>query len=463
VDDEHRPWWTRPPEPGPQTRKPGDDDPSADPSATTDLFAPANPNARERFAPTAPPPVAPYLPPSDPYAPAEPYVSPVSYLPPPGALPAAPAPATSDPTLPAPLPVIPGPPAPTPELAAPALAPPARVVRRVAVPQSPRSDDTETLPAVDDDIFATFTGEIEQVGPETPKSRLSRGGRSSRDARSPRDPRSSRDAQPGHRSDGGSDPADPSAPPGADLGARRLPPIPKPDGRVLLLAGAGGLVVLLIVLVAMIFGQPSNNPTASPPKSRASTVAAAVSLGGTPPSGLQQLSSDAAATELRKAGKSAGGTIVEAWSWTDNNGKNLVVSVISPAPAGKQTLRVIHLAKLDTDHVKTLRIMRDPRLPDCGGNSGGTASFTKNSMYVRDLNSDGIAEVTVGWSSRCGGEGSKSEVKLAVISNGHKYIIRGQGVIGSSGSGSAQPDPRDSHWPKNDLDAALTLYHHLYF
>ena len=138
-----------------------------------------------------------------------------------------------------------------------------------------------------------------------------------------------------------------------------------------------------------------------------------------------------------------------------------MVSAISPGTGARQTLTVIHVAELFSSNPKTLRVMRDPNLPvGCPG--GGTAAFTKDAMLVRDLNGDGYADVTVGWSSRCGSKGAKSEVKLAVISNGKKYIIRGRGVIGSS-SGTTAPDPGTSHWPATYLSTADHLFHKLYY
>lgn len=449
MDDEQRPWWTRPPEPAPPAGTPRDDDPSATSPVPTDLFAPANPHARELFAPTDPySPVDPYPqpPPAAPPAAASAGAAPPAAAPPAAAPPRAPAPSSS-PTLPSPLPAPAAPPQAAP---APAPAPTRPVIRRVAVPQPPRSDETETLPAVDDDIFATFTGEIEQVGPPTGKTRAGRGARPGREAR------------PGYPPTTGGIPVVPPADP--DAPARRLPPVSLPDGRVLLLAGAGSLVVLLIVLVALITGRaPSKDQTnAAPTRPRPSTAASPVTV-GSPPRELQSVDAAEAADELAKAKAKPGGTIVEAWSWTDNNGKNLVVGTSSAVANGKTTLKVVHYARMDTDKPRLLRLMRDPNLPDCGGSKGGTAGFDKNGMTVRDLNNDGIAEVLVGWWSRCGAEGSRSESKLAVISNGKKYIIRGQGVIGKAKSGSLEPAPRSSHWPDSYWRAAEGLFHSFYF
>ena len=55
------------------------------------------------------------------------------------------------------------------------------------------------------------------------------------------------------------------------------------------------------------------------------------------------------------------------------------------------------------------------------------------------------------------------EVKLALITNGDKYIIRGKGVVGSHGSGELTPAPRASNWPDGYLKTLTQLFHKLYY
>jgi hypothetical protein len=231
----------------------------------------------------------------------------------------------------------------------------------------------------------------------------------------------------------------------------------------LLLAGAGGLVLVLIVLVALITGGGGGTPDKPPRTAVAAkaTVNTTSDMPGKSPDGLKRLGEADATALLRKAGQNAEGTIVDAWSWDDKNGHNLVVTSAATTKAGKQSLRVIHVSGLDGTP-KTLRIMRDPNLPNpCS--STGTAGFAKDGLVIRDLDSNGIAEVMIGWSSRCGGKGTNSEVKLALITNGQKYIIRGQGVVGSKGSGDLAPAPKASTWPKSYYTSATQLFHKLYY
>ena len=58
---------------------------------------------------------------------------------------------------------------------------------------------------------------------------------------------------------------------------------------------------------------------------------------------------------------------------------------------------------------------------------------------------------------------SKSVVKLALITNGDKFIIRGDGVVGHAGDGTIKPDPGPSSWPKDYLAQLKTIFQKLYF
>jgi hypothetical protein len=233
-----------------------------------------------------------------------------------------------------------------------------------------------------------------------------------------------------------------------------------PEARITLIVIAAGLVGLLIVLVALISGG-GGGATQAQDSTTKQTTKADIPLGGKDPKGLTNLNATDAADLLRRAGTSAGGRIVDAWKWQDRNGRNLVVTVDESESNNKHTLRVMHLAKLETTNPKTLRIMRDPGLPRCGQ---GIAEFTKNGLKVRDLNSDGVAEVMVGWSSRCGSAAQQSTVRLALLTNGKKYIIRGVGVINGSGAGSKVHSPLSaSRGPSGFYNTVDALYRRHYY
>jgi hypothetical protein len=323
------------------------------------------------------------------------------------------------------------------------------VIRRVAVVPptpppvrtvGPGQEPTERLPSIRDDIFATFSA------PQAPA------------ATAP--PGQAQTEQPPNGPDGadgtGPAPLD-ERPPGL---AGLLPQIKVPEPRVLLLGAAAALVILLIVIVALVSGRGTKrDQEARDSQATTPTVAAgANAFTGKEPDGLEQLGAVEAAAQLRRAGQTAGGSIVEAWGWDDKNGRNLVVTTVTGVGVRKRTLRVIHIAGLDGEP-RTLRVMRDPNLPaNCRG--AGSAGFTPKALIVRDLNADKIAEVISGWTSRCGNAQAESQIRLALITNGDKYILRGQGVLGSATDFT--PDPRPSRWPDNYLKMLSAQYQKLY-
>jgi hypothetical protein len=396
VPDAQGPWWTRPPEPGP-------------PAPPVQRRRIAEPDDAEADYPTAERPVTDRS-------------STVSYLPS--------AYAPSDPAQAEPAPPPPPPPA-KPVIRRVAVIPPTPPPPRPVAPGS-QEDLTESLPPVGDDIFATFSGPLPvgTAGPRAPGPSPAAG-----------------HSRPNDQLEG----LDPDRP-------GLLQQINLPEPRVLLLGAAAALVVLLIVVVALLGGRPETTDPGAGAAVTKPSAAAAAKLDGRDPRGLKKVGSAAAIADLRKAGRGTSGTIVEAWGWEDKNGRNLVATSIASAGANDKTLRVIHVAGLDTDAV-TLRLMRDSNLPArCNG--AGSAGFTPGSLIVRDLNSDDYAEVLTGWSSRCGGTQNRSQIRLALITNGKKYILRGQGVIGKPGA--VTPDPRPADWPNGFYKVLIDQYRRLY-
>jgi hypothetical protein len=426
VDDEQGPWWTRPPEPGPQA--PPVRRQRITPEHDVDVDESATEQATIAFPPTA------YRPPEL-QQPTE-YQQPTQYQQPTAyPRPRLVQPVQSEPEI---EPEVEAEPPPIPKPAKP-------VVRRVAVvPPTPPvrpagrdtgEEETVSLPPVRGDIFATFSGPM-PVG--TPGAT---------DGREELDP-----APAGRRWARGR----------LDVPAERLPALLRevslPEPRVLVLGAAAALVGVLIVVVALVSGNGTKAEPEPGASAQPSPVAAASKLTGRTPDGLRQVSALDAAAQLRKAGKGPGGSIVEAWGWDDRNGRNLVVTSVASARGNKQTLRVIHIAGLDAE-ARTLRVMTDPNLPaNCRG--AGTAGFTPKALIVRDLDSNNVAEVITGWTSRCGGRANESQIRLALITDGDKYILRGEGVVGRAGI--FVPAPGDSRWPKGFLEMLGTQYRTLY-
>jgi hypothetical protein len=340
--------------------------------------------------------------------------------------------------------------APAPE-APPAPKPPKPVIRRVAAPEPPPTrpakkaksvlpdDRNAYAPPQNGDIWATFSGPI-----PLPDEVLAERGRAPQAAA----------ARPA--------PPRPVLPPDPDNGGDEPSPLKKfltvqvPEARFVLIAIAGGLVVLLIVLVALLSGGGGSDPSTSPAASQPTVPA------GDAAKNLEEVTRVAASKTLQKAGANAGGTVVEAWQWDDKNGTNLVAAVRVPTAKGKTTLKVVHVDKVSSNDPKVVRVMIDPALPQCpGGKAGGQAAFAKAGMKIQDLNGDGYAEVIVGWSSRCGGKSNPSEAKLALITKGDKYIIRGSGVLKQSGD--IAPSPAAKDWPKGFYTAVSKRYAELFF
>jgi hypothetical protein len=120
------------------------------------------------------------------------------------------------------------------------------------------------------------------------------------------------------------------------------------------------------------------------------------------------------------------------------------------------------VAHVDEPQPVALRRMRDPVDVRCPGSGGSTTGFTPDSVAVQDLDGDAVAEVSVGWTARCGGEDRPTRVRLAMLSGSKKYILRGAIVLGQGDPASLRPDPAVSAWPPQDHDAVLDLARRLY-
>lgn len=258
------------------------------------------------------------------------------------------------------------------------------------------------------------------------------------------------------------------APPELDRPPHR-PPL-SGDRRVLLI-GLALIPVLAVLAAVALLPRGPDGETATPIRPAAA--------GGSPqPAGsaapdtqdtadatvgdLQQVPPDRALADLTNAGVQPGGDIAGGWAWDDANGRNLLVTASAAGRvAGSYDLRVTQLAGVG-EAARVLRVMREPGVPRCGSGSG-TARFTPGSVTVRDLDRDGIGEVSVGWSFGCSAAGAKTEAKLVLLAGGQKHILRGRGVIGRPGSGGFVPDPAPGSWPEGYLDALTALFHQLYY
>jgi hypothetical protein len=257
------------------------------------------------------------------------------------------------------------------------------------------------------------------------------------------------------------------------------PPLPR-RGRMIVAAIVVVPILAALTVVALIpWGASGRSDRGVTTAAGATRSLAAASARATPsvtaqpnPSatqagGLREISPGDATGMLQQAGVTLSGAVQQAWTWTDSDGRNLLAAgsraeFRGDAQAPRFTLEVAHLAGLDTQP-RTLRIMHDPGLPEqCDGEGAqASAGFTAGSVAVTDLDGDGITEVSVGWTARCGGPDQPSMAKLALLTNGRKFILRGSGVLGAGGSMEPEPDAGD--WPQAYLQQMTALFRHLYY
>lgn len=274
-------------------------------------------------------------------------------------------------------------------------------------------------------------------------------------------------------------------PPAADLlDGLRLerppdPPLPRRSRMIVAAIVAAPILASLAVVALIPWGSPGRSDrgvtttadatrSPAPASARATPSATAQSTpSATPVGGLREISPAEATGMLQGAGVKLSGAVQRAWTWTDVDGRNLLAAASrtefhGDAQAPRFTLEVAHLADVDAQP-RTLRVMRDPGIPGrCDGvGAQASAGFTDGSVAVTDLDGDGITEVSIGWTARCGGPDQPSMVKLALLSNGRKFILRGSGVLGAGGSMDPDPDARD--WPQAYLQPLTALFRHLYY
>jgi hypothetical protein len=192
--------------------------------------------------------------------------------------------------------------------------------------------------------------------------------------------------------------------------------------------------------------------------------------------GMTSLSAGAATAQLRAAGVTPSGTVRDATSWTDRNGRNLLVASRSEkATTDAQglvwrtgTIRVVHVARLGTSNPTVLRTMTDPSGDPCEFDF--SHDISRDYGIGGDLNGDGYAEVTVSWFSACRSDPGTFLVKTALLSNGSKYILRGtgwvQGPPDAPGDWPAaeiqQTEPAASAWPAGFRTATRNVFLRLF-
>jgi hypothetical protein len=172
--------------------------------------------------------------------------------------------------------------------------------------------------------------------------------------------------------------------------------------------------------------------------------------------------------ELPKGVKVAKGfQLQKAIAWTDKNGGNVLMfssrestRTIADVEARSVYLNVEHVAVAGAK-VKQLRLVRD-KVEDCDFDL--TAEFLDAATGVTDLDNDGVSEVTFAYQLACRSDVSPLTVKLLLLENGQKYILRGQSVVPVDNEGKEtwggeyDLDPRPAKWHKAFREHAETLW-----
>jgi hypothetical protein len=246
-------------------------------------------------------------------------------------------------------------------------------------------------------------------------------------------------------------------------------------------AAVAGLVAVAVVGTGAgwLLGRGGGTPAASAARG---TVAASTPTASTPVSSsttsarfadATTIGAQAAAAELKKAGLRTSGNAVEAWSWSDANGRNVLLttktvdkregSVVRAA-----TLHVYQAAGLGARPRMLLTPLRDPGTAPCEVEFN--LDFVPGSIQVADRDGDGYGEATVGWWSSCRGDPGPVRLKLALLTKGGYEILRGYGLLASMELPSGitvppatfTPNVPESRWPRGTYDPTVALFRQLF-
>jgi len=153
------------------------------------------------------------------------------------------------------------------------------------------------------------------------------------------------------------------------------------------------------------------------------------------------------------------GTLQHGLRWQDGNGENLVLF------ARAETRRPRASARLTVRHWLSgarPRLLREVKDAVEGCEFDLTAKFLPASFAVTDLDGDGVGEVTFAYEQTCRSDVSPATLKLLVLENGDKYILRGETSVKVSDSermgGGYTVDPSFRRAPKAFLPHAATVW-----
>ncbi len=191
-------------------------------------------------------------------------------------------------------------------------------------------------------------------------------------------------------------------------------------------------------------------------------------------SDVSQIDAAAARAQARQAGIPVVGKAVEAWTWKDRNGRNLLLTTRSVDKTEGEvvraaTLRVYHVGRLDTAPEQLLTPLRDSGEPGCDVEFA--LDFVPDSIAVTDTDRDGYGEASVGWASLCAGDPQPSRIKLALLTEKTYYILRGRGQRAADPppppgitfpKASFTPNLPASRWPEGTYEQTVALFRTLF-
>ena len=165
-------------------------------------------------------------------------------------------------------------------------------------------------------------------------------------------------------------------------------------------------------------------------------------------------------------GIGAEGKIVDAARWEDSNGDNFIVFSKWSAP-GKHGagfsddadtvsahLEAVH-AVASAGATRNLRTLKDKE-QNCDADL--RASFLDAALSLTDLDHDGIGEITFGYVLNCATDMSSAVLKLVMLEDGARYILRGQTRVHVGGGemmgGNHQVDAAFGNAPPSFLEHA---------
>lgn len=145
------------------------------------------------------------------------------------------------------------------------------------------------------------------------------------------------------------------------------------------------------------------------------------------------------------------GTPVEAASWTDANGDNLVI--ITEVDGSNKELYGYHFI-MDGNSGEELWMIQD-FVKDCEFDS--YLNFVPQSLSITDLDGDGIGESTFLYRMTCTSDVSPFDLKLMMHESDNKYAIRGTTLTMGYG-GEYKVDASFNNAPAEFKDYAIQMW-----